>query len=144
QRSVVISDAHADRLLSGMDDEESRFHQEDAESCAITHALEALEADLTMRRQHLTEVGGLPSLEALARSFGLSAFERDAVLLCFAVDEDPAFATLCAYIQDDVQARYATPHLVLGVLCQTREQRESARATLLPSAPLRRFRLLTL
>ena len=45
-RSVVISDAHADRLLSGMDDEESRFHQEDAESCAITRALEAVEADL--------------------------------------------------------------------------------------------------
>jgi ATP-dependent 26S proteasome regulatory subunit len=144
QRSVVISDAHADRLLSGMDDEESRFHQEDAESCAITRALEAVEADLTMRRQHLTEAGRLPSLEALARSFGLSAFERDAVLLCFAVDEEPAFATLCAYIQDDVQARYATLHLVLSVLCQTREQRESARAALLPSAPLRRFRLLTL
>src|SRR5262249_12314640 len=45
---------------------------------------------------------------------------------------------------DDVQARYATPHLILSVLCQTREQRESARATLLPSSPLRRFRLLTL
>src|SRR5262245_2696432 len=143
-RSVVISDAHADRLLRGMDDEESRFYQEDAESCTITRALEAVEADLTLRRQHLTEAGGISSLEALARSFGLGPFERDAVLLCFAVDEDPAFATLCAYIQDDVQARYATPHLVLSVLCQTREQRESARAALLPSAPLRRFRLLTL
>ena len=143
-RSVVISDAHADRLLSGMDDEESRFHQEDAESCAITRVLEAVEADLTSRRQDLTEAGGIPSLEALARSFGLSPFERDAVLLCFAVDEDPEFATLCAYIQDDVNARYATLHLVLSILCQTREHRESARATLLPSAPLRRFRLLTL
>jgi ATP-dependent 26S proteasome regulatory subunit len=143
QRSVVISDAHADRLLSDMDDEESRFHQEDAESCEITQALEAVEADLTMRREHLAEAGGIPALEALARSFGLSSFERDAVLLCFAVDEEPAFATLCAYIQDDVQARHATPHLVLSVLCQTREQRESARAMLLPSAPLRRFRLLT-
>jgi ATP-dependent 26S proteasome regulatory subunit len=143
-RSLVISDAHADRLLSGLDDEASRFHQEDAESCAITRALEVVEADLTMRRQHLTEAGGIPSLEALAQSFGLSSFERDAVLLCFAVDEDPPFATLCAYIQDDVQARYATLHLILSVLCQTREQRESARATLLPSAPLRRFRLLTL
>ena len=143
-RSVVISDAHADRLLSGMDDEESRFHQEDVESCAVTRALEAVEADLTMRRQQLTAAGGIPSLEALARSFGLSPFERDVVLLCFAVDEDPAFATLCAYIQDDVHARCATPHLVLNVLCQTREQRESARVALLPSAPLRRFRLLTL
>jgi hypothetical protein len=144
QRSLVISDAHADRLLSGMDDKESRFHKEDAESCAITRALEELEADLAIRRQNLTAEGGIPSLEALARSFGLSPFERDAVLLCFAVDEDPEFATLCAYIQDDVNARYATPHLVLSLLCQTEQHRGAARAVLLPSAPLRRFRLLTL
>jgi ATP-dependent 26S proteasome regulatory subunit len=144
QRSLVISDAYADRLLSSVDDEESRFHKEDAESCAIARALEELDADLAARRQNLIEEGAIPSLEVLARSFGLNPFERDAVLFCFAVDEDPEFATLCAYIQDDVNARYATPHLVLSVLCQTREHRESARAALLPSTPLRRFRLLTL
>ncbi|MBI3796015.1 MAG: ATP-binding protein [Deltaproteobacteria bacterium] len=143
-RSVVISDAHADRLLRGMDDEESQFHQEDAESCAIARAVEEVEAELTIRCQILIEAGGIPALEALARAFGLSPFERDAVLLCFAVDEAPEFATLCAYIQDDVNARWATLQLVLSVLCQTREQRESARAPLLPSSPLRRFRLLTL
>ena len=143
-RSAVISDAHADRLLTGMDDEESRFHQEDAESRAITRAVEEIDADLTIRREHLMEAGGIPSLEALAQSFGLSAFERDTVLLCVAVDEDPDFATLCAYLQDDVNARYATLHLALSVLCQTPEQRESARAVLLPSSPLRRYRLLTL
>jgi hypothetical protein len=143
-RSLVISDAHADRLLCGVDDEESQFHQEDAESCAIMRAQEELDADLVIRRQNLTADGGIPSLEALARSFGLSPFERDAVLLCFAVDEESAFAMLCAYIQDDVNARYATPHLVLSVLCQTREHRESARAAILPSSPLRRFKLLTL
>jgi hypothetical protein len=57
---LVISDAHADRLLSGMDDEESRFHQEDAESCAITRALETLEADLAIRRQNLRKQAGYP------------------------------------------------------------------------------------
>jgi hypothetical protein len=143
-RNLVIGDAHADQLLRDMDDEESRFHLEDAESCAIMRAMEELDADLTIRRKNLTEEGGIPSLEALARSFGLSSFERDALLFCFAVDEDPEFATLCAYIQDDVNARCATPHLLLSVLCQSREQRESVRAMLLPSAPLRRFRLLTL
>jgi len=143
-RSLVISDAYADRLLSGMDDEERRFHQEDAESCAMARALEELEADLAIRRQNLTEEGGIPSLEALARSFGLEPFERDTVLLCFAIGENPEFATLCAYVQDDVNARYATPHLALSVLCQTPGHRESARAALLSSSPLRRFRLLSL
>lgn len=144
QRGLVISDAHADRLLCGVDGEERRFHQEDAESRAVARALEELDADLAIRRQNFTEDGGIPSLEALARLFGLSPFERDVVLLCFAVDEDPEFATLCAYIQDDVNARYATPHLVLSLLCQTPEHPEPVRAALLPSAPLRRFRLLTL
>jgi hypothetical protein len=145
QRGLVISDTHADCLLSSdMNEEENRFYEEDMESCAIARALEELDADLASRRQNLTDVGGIPALEALAQSFGLESFERDAVLLCFAVDEDPEFATLCAYIQDDVIARYATSHLVLSVLCQSREERESARAAFLLSAPLRRFRLLTL
>jgi hypothetical protein len=144
QRSLVISDAHADWLLSGVDDDEWRFHQEDAESGDISQALEEIESALAIRRQNLTAEGGIPSLEGMARSFGLEPFERDAVLLCFAVDEDPEFSTLCAYIQDDVNARYATPHLVLSLLCLSREHRESARAALLSSSRLRRFRLLSL
>ena len=123
---MVISDALADRLLDGEDEgEESRFYQSDEESRAITQALEEMEAGIAILRQRLTEEGGLSSLEALTRSFGLNPFERDALLLCFAIEEDPAFATLCAYVQDDVNARYATPHLALSVLCQSREDRGS-------------------
>jgi ATPase family associated with various cellular activities (AAA) len=142
-RGLVISDAHADRLLSGIDNE-GECDQEDEESRAIERALEELETDLAIRRQNLSDAGGIPALEALARSFGLKPFERDAVLLCFAVDDDPEFGTLCAYVQDDVNARYATPHLALSLLCQSRQEREAARAALLPSAPLGRFRLLVL
>jgi hypothetical protein len=141
---MVIGDAYADRLLDGEDEgEESRFYQSDAESRAITQALEEMEAGLAILRQRLTEEGGIPALEALAQSFRLNPFERDAILLCFAIDEDPAFATLCAYVQDDVNARYATPHLALSLLCQYREGRAAGRMAFLPSASLRRFRLLT-
>ena len=142
---VVISDAHADRLLCGADEaEESRFYAEDAESSAITRALGEVEADLSARRQGLNEEGGIPSLEALVRLFGLTPFERDVVLLCFAVEENPDFATLCAYVQDDVHARHVTPHLAQSLLLgQSREERNAGRLALTRTAPLRGSRLLT-
>ncbi len=144
-RGLVISDARADRLLDGAGgDEELEFYRDDPESVEITRALEEVERDLAPRRGSLTDKGEIPSLEALVRTFALGPFERDALLMCFAVDDDPAFATLCAYIADDVNARHATPHLVLSVLCRSGKERSTARAALLPSAPLRRFKLLTL
>lgn len=142
-RSMVISDHHADRLLVGTGNEEKRFYQEDTESCAISRAIEEAEADLVIHRQNLTAEGGLPPLESLMRSFGLNPFERDALLLCFAVEEDPSFATLCAYLQDDMNARYATPNLTLSLLCDAEEQQWVARFAFLPSAPLQRFQLIT-
>src|SRR5437867_1486033 len=144
-RGVVISDANAERLLSGaLDEEEARFCREDAESLAITRFIEEAEADLSLQRQGLRESNGIPALEGLARSFGLTPLERDALLLCFAVEDDPGFATLCAYLQDDVNARYVTPHLAVSVLCKTVDEREAAGSVFLPAAPLRGFRLLTL
>ena len=140
--SLVISDALADRLLSDDETEEFRFYQEDPECSSITNTLKEVEFDLVTRRQQLTEDGGIASLEALARLFGLQPIERDVLMLCFAIDDQPAFATLAAYIQDNVNARYATFEMVLNVLCQTQEEREGAREALLGSSPLHRFRLL--
>lgn len=147
QRSLVISDAHADRLLAG-NDAETAFQPEDAEAAdagelhTIARALEEIDIDLAARRRALTPEGGIPALEALVRAFGLGPVERDALLLCFAADHDPGFATLCAYVQDDAGARHATLQVLLGLLCQDGRQRAAARMALLRSAPLRRFRLL--
>ncbi len=143
--SLVISDALADRLLSGDDEtQELLYYLEDAECSSITESLQAVEADLVSRRRRLTEDGSIPSLEALARLFGLNSIERDLLMLCFAIEEEPAFATLTAYVQDNTNARYATCELVFSVLCQSHEDREAARRALLHSAPLLQFRLLTL
>jgi AAA+ superfamily predicted ATPase len=142
QRGLVISEAQADRLLDSTGDAERDFLQQDAQARTLAQALEKAEAGLAARRAALAASGAIPALDALARSFGLDAFGRDALLLCFAVDEDADFATLCAYVQDDANARHATPQLLLGVLCQPGPQREAARMALLQSAPLRRFALL--
>lgn len=144
-RSLVISDAFADRLLSGDDQtEELSFYKEDRECSSITNALQLLEADLANRRDQLTEDGSIPSLERLVGLFELNSLERDLLLLCFAIEEDPSFAVLAAYVQDSVNARYATLDLALSVLCRNANDKHAIRQSLLFSAPLRRFKLLTL
>jgi len=139
---VVISDAVADRLLRGDDEiEELRFYSEDAECVSLSAAFQEIEADLANRRQQLTDAGNIPALEALVRSFGLKSIERDLLILCFAIENEPAFATLAAYVQDNINARYATLDLVLSVLCRSQEEREAAREALLATSPLRHFKL---
>lgn len=142
--NVVISDALADRLLRDDDEiEERRFYSEDAECISINAALQEIEAGLAQLRTQLTEDGGTPALEALARLFGLNSLERDVLLLCFAVDTEPSFAMLAAYVQDSANARHATPDLVFSVLCDGPETKEMARNALLSSAPLRHYKLIT-
>jgi len=142
-RGLVISDGQADKLLAdSSDDQELDFYRRDSESIAITAALAELERHLVARRQRLTVQGEIPALESLLRSFSLGAVERDVLLLCFAGDDDPGFATLCAYVQDDAKARYVTPNLVLDVLCLDQRDRPVARAALGASATLRHFRLI--
>jgi SpoVK/Ycf46/Vps4 family AAA+-type ATPase len=141
--ALVISDSLVDRLLS--DDPEvaeARFYQDDEECRLIEATLSDINAELANRRLKLTEDGRIPALEALARLFSLNSLERDLLLLCFAIDDDPGFALLAAYVQDNVNLRYATPDLVFSVLCQTAQKKSWAREVLLASAPLRRFRLL--
>ena len=144
-RGMVISDAHADRLVRGTDDEEeAAFYRNDVECLAIAERLNALEADLTMRRLRLTDEGQVSSLEVLCRTFRLTPFERDVLLLSFAVEADPGFAVLCGYLHDDQTACYLTETLAVNILCAHPAEREAAHSVFLPGEPLRRFRLLVL
>jgi ATP-dependent 26S proteasome regulatory subunit len=141
---LVISDALVDRLLSGDDEiEEVRFYSEDAECVSITVALREIEAELAEPRRQLTEDGGIPALELLARLFGLNSLERDLLMLCFAIEDDPSFATLCAYVHDDATACYATPGLAASLLHQESATPAPAYEMFLPTGKLRSFRLVT-
>ncbi len=105
--------------------------------------------------QHLSRPGGKPeaagalkaaaqampapsALEHLASLFGLSAFERDVLLLCAGVELDSAFAALCATAQGDVRRTSPTFSLALAALPAAHW------SALSPAAPLRRWRLIEL
>jgi hypothetical protein len=77
-----------------------------------------------------------PALERVVRAFGLSAFERDVLMLCAGIELDPEFAALCASAQGDPARTYPTFSLALAMLP------ESHWSALSPEAPLRRWRLI--
>jgi hypothetical protein len=76
-----------------------------------------------------------PALELLASAFGLSAFERDLVLMCAGVELDSAFANQCAAAQGDSRSASVTFGLALAVLP------DAHWSALGQGAPLRRFHL---
>ena len=77
-----------------------------------------------------------PALTRIAAMFGLSAFERDVLLLAAGVEFDPEVAPLCAAAQGDPTRPYATFSLALATLS------EPHWSALAPDAPLRRWRLI--
>lgn len=82
------------------------------------------------------EIWETSALEQLCRSFGLSTFERDLLLLCAGMELEASFASLCAIAQGDPQKPYPTFSLALSALDAPHW------SALTPNAPLRRWRLI--
>lgn len=77
-----------------------------------------------------------PAIDAITDLFGLSPFEREILLLCAGVEMDSALAAQCAEMQGNPQRTAPTFGLALASLAQPHW------SALLPSGPLRRFRLI--
>lgn len=77
-------------------------------------------------------------LDTLVTCFGLSAFERDVVLLTAAYELDPTTAARCAAASGDPERAYPTFSLALAALA------EPHWSALTPVAPLRRWRIVEL
>lgn len=139
----AISDQEADMLLVGKDrQEEFNFYESDTEAREIGALLNEASREIFNQRREMEESGDWAALDVLAARFGLTAFERDVVLLCLAVELDPAFERLYGYVQDDATWKYATPSLALTLLGDG-ESSAAERASLLPGAALRRWHLVT-
>jgi hypothetical protein len=84
------------------------------------------------------EPPGAAALEALSRSFALSPFERDIVVLCAGMELDGSFAAACAAAHGDPQRAYPTFGLALAALPGAHW------SALAPTSPLRAWRLVEL
>jgi AAA+ superfamily predicted ATPase len=75
-------------------------------------------------------------LAGLARTFGLSAFDQDLILVGVAPELDLRYERLYAYLQDDVTRRRPTIDLALNLLCSSAETKLARRDHVAPGAPL--------
>jgi len=144
-QGMVISDVKADWLMAGEDlKAEKQFYKGDQEAAHISNLLTEAQAENDVRRDAIAKVGFQAPLDVLAQLFGLNSFERDVLLLCLAPELDSAFVRIYAYIQDDVNRKYPTPHLALSLFGGRGQYLANARLSLMPEAALRRSRLLVL
>ncbi|MEW6732883.1 MAG: ATP-binding protein [Acidobacteriota bacterium] len=88
-----------------------------------------------MLQETMLALPGSSSLDTLRTAFGLSNFELEVILLCAGVELDSTFAQLCAVAQGESQRTLPTFGLALAVLP------EAHWSALIPTAPLRRWRL---
>jgi SpoVK/Ycf46/Vps4 family AAA+-type ATPase len=80
----------------------------------------------------------------LARIFGLTSFEIDAVLICLAPELDQKYQKLYGYLQDDITKKHPTLALIGRMLCLTFEETIRAREFFLADAPLVKYNILSL
>ena len=87
--------------------------------------------------------GHAPRLERLVELFGLSAFEREVVLICLAAELDLKYERLFAYLQDDVTKKRPTIDLVFRLLRLPIHERLAARRSFEADAQLPRWELVS-
>lgn len=100
------------------------------------NAVEAHEPGEDLRESEAHHTAEPAALDALCVSFGLSTFERDVLLLVAGMELEAGFASACAAAQGDPRRAYPTFGLALALLPQAHW------SAVLPTAPLRRWRLL--
>ncbi len=102
--------------------------------------LEALEVKNQQFQQELrvaaTAMPSPSAIERVCRVFGLSAFERDLLLLCAGIEFSSEFHRLCTIANKDAQRYYPTFSLALAALPNPHWD------ALTPNAALRRWRLI--
>jgi SpoVK/Ycf46/Vps4 family AAA+-type ATPase len=76
-----------------------------------------------------------PAIDRVCELFGLSPFERNTLLLCASVEMDSSLAALCAEVLGHSQRGYATFGLAMAI------SPDAQWSALMPTRPLRRFRL---
>jgi AAA+ superfamily predicted ATPase len=148
-QGMVVSETRADQALAGRDEEgEAAFYRENDDAQAMGRQLQEVREALAQQKNEMREAGVVPALDLLVRTFGLTSFERDVLVLCLAPELDASFQKLYAYVQDDPSKTYATPHLARTLLAAPTPRGEDERSVrdgegshFLFRSPLRRFRL---
>jgi ATP-dependent 26S proteasome regulatory subunit len=111
---------------------------------ALAESIKQVEADIGDKKR-VSLCRGLPlRLNELKRSFNLSKFELDVLLVSLLPELDLKYQRLFAYLQDDVTKKNPTVDLVLNLLGESLGDRLMAREAFSREAPLLKYYLLHL
>jgi AAA+ superfamily predicted ATPase len=83
-------------------------------------------------------------LELASAIFGLSDIDRDILIVCLAHALDGRYEKIFAYLNNDLTRPFPTPRMIATLRGYDFERRLEMRTRLAVTAPLRRYRLLTL
>jgi hypothetical protein len=145
-RGLYISDEEVDAILrQGSPNASPSPERSSVPSMKdLAIRIDSATADLASRLQATQLAGHSIPLFRLARIFGLSPFERFALLICAAPELDARFETLYAYVQNDVTRKRPTADLILRLLSSSLEESLVMRGFLSPNAKLLRIPLIRL
>jgi SpoVK/Ycf46/Vps4 family AAA+-type ATPase len=114
------------------------------ELSVLDQQIEKMRQDIHERRR-LTEAAGTAlALPWIAQRFDLSPAEVDVLVLTIAVELEPHYETLYAYLQNDVTRKRPSVNLALNLICRNEYEKIAARTIFSPSAALFASRLLEL
>ncbi|MCA1577384.1 MAG: ATP-binding protein [Acidobacteria bacterium] len=146
-RGLVISEPEIDALVQAKDFFGERWRRQDAmreELSAIDQQIEKIHQDIDERRKLTDAAGTWLALPWIAQRFNLSPAEVDVLLLTIAVELEPHYETLYAYLQNDVTRKRPSVNLALNLICRNEGEKIAARTIFSPSASLFANRLLDL
>jgi hypothetical protein len=146
-RGLVISEPEIDALAQAPDFFGERWRRHEglqSELSVIDQKLESMRRETDERRRFSEASGVWLALPSLARRFDLSPAEVDILLLTIAVELEPHYETLYAYLQNDVTRKHPSINLALNLICRNELEKLSGRVLFGPSSALIANRLLEL
>lgn len=107
-KGLVISSDEVEELLQA----KHRSLQRDAEHDALLNELKSLEERIQGRRKLSEEEHRFLTLPYLAKTFQLSPFEEQVLIICLAIEVNRKYEKIFAYLQDDLTCKWPTVDLV--------------------------------
>ena len=134
------------RATIGNDDDEFRgLYVSEEEVNQLLADPDLFQGNSSLLAQQETRQSGPAPVSRLTRLqtvFGLSAFERDVVLIALAPELELRFEKLYAYLQDDVTKRRPSIDMTLRLLCPGLAAQVAARRSFDAEGPLLKYRLI--
>jgi len=137
---LYISEDEVDKILQTP----IYLEKKDEQYEAGLEKIETITREIITKKNESIKQSKSLNLYNLARTFDLSPFEENVLLICLAPELDLRYEKLYSYLQNDVTKKYPTIDLSLRLLCSSIEERINARNVFSPDSTLIRNRLIYL